>query len=335
MTTSRIALDVMGGDHAPEAILDGALIATEEAPAGGAAIPAERILLVGDETRIRAYFEAKGRACAFPIQHASEVIGMDESPALALRSKRDSSIGVAIGAVRQGAAGAMVSMGNTGACVGAATLGLKTLEGVRRPGIAVTMSLTGNPVTIMDMGANIACQPEHLLQYGWMASVFMRELYGVDAARVGLLNIGEEASKGTDLLKETHALLSDAPLNFVGNIEGSDLFRGSCDVVVTDGFTGNVALKLMEGLSGFLLKLVGKGIAQHGGDFGGELLESLRRQTDYSEYGGALLLGVRGIVIIGHGRSDGRAVANALRLADRALASDVERQIVDGLAVQS
>lgn len=334
MTTSRIALDVMGGDHAPGHILDGALKATTEGPEGGAPIPAERILLVGDEAQIQKYFADKGLACAFPVQHASQVIGMDESPALALRSKRDSSIGVAIGAVRQGAAGAMVSMGNTGACVGAATLMLKTLEGVRRPGIAVTLGLTGQPVTIMDMGANIACQPEHLLQYGSMATVYMRELLGVADARVGLLNIGEEPSKGTDLLKDAHQLMQDAPMNFVGNVEGSDLFKGTCDIVITDGFTGNVALKLMEGLAGFMLGMVGKGIAEQGADFGGALLKSLAKQCDYSEYGGALLLGVRGIVVIGHGRSDGNAVANALRLADRALAADVERHIVSGLAVQ-
>lgn len=335
MTVQRIALDVMGGDHAPDAILDGVLLATQSAPIGQDLIPSERILLVGDEARIRAYFAERKLECGFPIQHASEVIGMDESPALALRSKRDSSIGVAIGAVRQGAAGAMVSMGNTGACVGAATLMLKTLEGVRRPGIAVTMRLTGQPVTIMDMGANIACQPEHLLQYALMASVYMRQLLDVPNARVGLLNIGEEPSKGTDMLKEAYGLLKESPLNFVGNVEGSDLFRGTCDVLITDGFTGNVALKLMEGLSGFLLKLVAKGIAERQADFGRDLMASLQRQTDYSEYGGALLLGIRGIVVIGHGRSDGNAVANALRLADRAMAADVERHIVSGLAAQS
>ena len=335
MSTPHIALDVMGGDHAPDAILEGALLATRSAPEGQDLIPAERILLVGDEARVHAWFEARGEACPFPVQHASEVIGMDESPALALRSKRDSSIGVAIGAVRQGAAGAMVSMGNTGACVGAATLMLKTLEGVRRPGIAVTLKLTGQPVTIMDMGANIACQPEHLVQYGLMGSVFMRDLFGVEDARVGLLNIGEEPSKGTDLLKDAHELLRDSGLTFVGNVEGPELFKGTCDVLVTDGFTGNVVLKMMEGLSGFLLQLVAKRLAARGADYGGDLIEHLRQQTDYSEYGGALLLGVNGIVVIGHGRSDGNAVANALRLADRALSAGVEKHIVRGLAAQS
>lgn len=335
MSTPRIALDVMGGDHAPDAILEGALLATRSAPEGQELIAPERILLVGDEARVKAWFEGRGEACPFPVQHASEVIGMDESPALALRKKKDSSIGVAIGAVRQGAAGAMVSMGNTGACVGAATLMLKTLEGVRRPGIAVTLKLTGQPVTIMDMGANIACQPEHLVQYGLMGSVFMRDLFGVEDARVGLLNIGEEPSKGTELLKDAHQQLSDSGLTFVGNVEGPELFKGTCDVLVTDGFTGNVVLKMMEGLSGFLLQLVGKRLAARGADYGGDLIEHLRQQTDYSEYGGALLLGVNGIVVIGHGRSDGNAVANALRLADRALAAGVEKHIVRGLAAQS
>jgi len=203
---------------------------------------------------------------------------------------------------------------------------------VRRPGIAITIRLTGAPVTFMDMGANIACKPEHLLQYGIMGSVFMRDLFGVSDPRIGLLNIGEEPTKGTDLLKEAHQLLTDSPLNFVGNVEGTHVFGGSCDVVVTDGFTGNIVLKLMEGLSGFLMKLVYKQLMAHEAAFAPELLDSLQRHTDYAEYGGALLLGVNGTVVIGHGRSDAAAVANALRLASRAIAADVDHDIVQGVA---
>lgn len=331
MPEKRIALDVMGGDHAPASILDGALAAVAGGE-GAEGLSPDRILLVGDEAAIASYFDERGGNPGFPVQHASEVIGMDESPALALRAKRDSSIGVCVGAVRAGAARALVSMGNTGACVGAATLGLGTLEGVRRPGIAITIRMTGSPVTFLDMGANIACKSEHLLQYGTMGSVFMRDLLGVDDARVGLLNIGEEPTKGTDLLKEAHAQLSESPLNFVGNVEGTDVFSGGCDVVVTDGFTGNVILKLMEGLSGFLMGLVHKGLKQHQAAFAPELLGSLQSHTDYAEYGGALLLGVKGTVVIGHGRSDGAAVANAIRLAARALDADVDRHIVEGVA---
>jgi len=328
MPLERIALDVMGGDNAPAAILDGALVALE----GKAALPAERILLVGDQERIAAHFRERGVDPGFPVRHASQAIGMDESPALALRAKRDSSIGGCVAAVRAGDAGALVSMGNTGACVGAATLGLGTLEGVRRPGIAITIRLTGAPVTFMDMGANIVCKPEHLLQYGVMGSVFMRDLIGVPDPRIGLLNIGEEPGKGTDLLKDAHKLLSDAPLRFVGNVEGTDVFNGACDVVVTDGFTGNVVLKMMEGLSGFLMKLVYKQLVAYNAAFAPELLSELQRHTDYAEYGGALLLGVKGTVVIGHGRSDAAAVANALRLAARALEAEVDHDIVQGVA---
>ena len=319
----------MGGDNAPGALLEGAVLATQRETG---AIDPGRILLVGDEVAIGAWFEANGGNPGFPVQHASEVIEMDESPSKALRAKRDSSIGGCVKAVRAGDASALVCMGNTGACVGASTLGLGTLEGVRRPGIAITLRMTGDPVTMLDMGANIASKPEHLLQYGIMGSVFMRDMFGVEEARVGLLNIGEEPSKGTDLCKESHGLLSESGLNFVGNVEGPDIFRSAADVVVTDGYTGNIALKLMEGLSGFLMKVVVREIQAHKADWSGEVLGALQRNTDYAEYGGALLLGVNGTVVIGHGRSDGIAVSNALDLAARALKADVNTHIVEGCA---
>ena len=319
----------MGGDHAPGALLEGALLATKRDE--GALAP-ETILLVGDEVAIGAWFDAHGGNPGFPVQHASEVIEMDESPAKALRAKRDSSIGGCVMAVRAGDAGALVCMGNTGACVGASTLGLGTLEGVRRPGIAITMHLTGHPVTMLDMGANIASKPEHLLQYGVMGSVYMRDLFDVQEAKVGLLNIGEEPSKGTDLCKEAHTLLADSGLNFVGNVEGPDIFQSAADVVVTDGYTGNITLKLMEGLSGFLMKSVVTELKAHQADWSGDVIGALQKKTDYAEYGGALLLGVNGTVVIGHGRSDGTAVSNALDLAARALKADVNTHIIEGCA---
>ncbi len=325
----RIALDVMGGDNAPDSNLDGALAAV----AGG--MPAERVLLVGDEELITAGLEARGGNPGFAVQHAPEAIGMDEKPAVALRSKPQSSIAVATGAVKQGAAGAHVSIGNTGAVVGASTFGLKTLEGVRRPGIAVTLELTGEPVTILDMGANVVPKPEHLLQYGHMGAILMRDVLGRERCNVGLLNIGEEPSKGTDLLREAHGLLSASDLDFVGNIEGGDIFRHAADVVVTDGFTGNVVLKLLEDYSGFMMQLVLGELQAHGAQWGPEALANVRKKIDYSEYGGALLLGVNGVVVIGHGRSDARAVANALDLARRALDADVNGKIVQGLQAAS
>jgi len=328
MTSTRIAIDAMGGDNAPEAIVAGALRACS--PQGGGIDP-ERILLVGDQPRLEALLESA--PFSIEVQHATQVIEMGEAAATALRAKPDSSIGGCVKAVRSGAAGAVVSMGNTGAVVGASTLGLGTLEGVRRPGIAVTMELTGQPVTILDMGANIAPKPEHLVQYGQMGAVFTQSCVknGPDNPRIGLLNIGSEEGKGTTLLKETQPLLARAPINFVGNVEGSDIFRDAADVVVTDGFTGNVVLKLLEGFSGFMLGLVLKELSAHKVDWGMETLGNVRRQIDYAEYGGAMLLGVNGVVVIGHGRSDEAAVCNAIRQAARAIDASVNAAIVRGM----
>jgi len=333
MEATRIALDVMGGDDAPRATLKGALLACDSARERPLA--PERIVLVGDEPAIRAGLsELRGEGApdpGFELVHAAQVIAMDESPAVALRAKPDSSIARCVETVRAGRAGALVSMGNTGAVVAAATLGLRTLAGVRRPGIAVTLALTGQHLTIIDMGANIAPKPEHLLQYGMMGAAYMRACIGVRDPRVGLLNVGEEASKGTDLLKETHRLLSSSRLSFAGNVEGGDLFLEKVDVVVTDGLTGNVVLKLLEGFSGFMLGLVLSELKRHGVDWAPDVLRSLERKIDYAEYGGALLLGVAGAVVIGHGRSDANAVANALGLAARALDAGVNQHIVRGL----
>ncbi len=330
MSQTRIALDVMGGDDAPGINLRGALRACS--PEHPTPLDPARLLLVGDEARIRADLEELGGNPGFAVQHAPQVIGMGESPATALRAKPDASIPVCMGALKRGAVGAVVGMGNTGAMVGAATLGLGTLEGIRRPGIAVTIDLTGSPLTLIDMGANIAPKPEHLLQYGWMGSVWARTVLGQNEPRIGLLNIGEEPSKGPELLKAAHELLQKSPMRFVGNVEGGDLFDNACDVVVCDGFTGNVVLKLMEGLAGFLFGLFSKDLRANQAQWGTEALQKLRKRIDYAEYGGALLLGVDGIVVIGHGRSDDAAVANAISVAARSLDADVNRHIVEGLA---
>lgn len=330
MAPARIALDVMGGDKAPDAILRGALAACD--PALRWKMPHERVLLVGDETVIRDRLAALGGDPGFAVLHASQVVGMGESPASALRGKPDSSIAKMIGATKAGAAGAAVSMGNTGAVVGSATLGLGMLPGVLRPGIAVTLKLTGKPLTLMDMGALLEPKPESLMQFGVMGSVWSRALLGVAEPRVGLLNVGEEEGKGTDTLKAAWKLLKDAPLQFVGNVEGHDLFAADkVDVVVTDGFTGNVVLKLLEEFAGFMLKLTVGELATNGITVPPSALKGVKQHIDYSEYGGALLLGVKGIVIIGHGRSDETAVANALALGARALDADVNAHIVSGL----
>jgi glycerol-3-phosphate acyltransferase PlsX len=335
MNASRIALDVMGGDKAPDAILRGAMVAVD--PAGRWKIPPSRLLLVGDEKVIRARPSELGGAehlapGGFAIHHASQVIGMGESPETALRSKRDSSISQMIGATKSGAAGAAVSMGNTGAVVGAATLGLGMLAGVLRPGIAVTLRLTGEPLTFIDMGALVAPKPEHLYQFGVMGSVYTHDVLGKKHPRVGLLNIGEEESKGTDVHKAAWKLLKESSLSFVGNLEGNDLFQGRAEVVVTDGFTGNVVLKLMEQFAAYKLEMTVRELAADGVRATPTALARVKKNIDYSEYGGALLLGVNGIVIIGHGRSDETAVANALSLGARALDADVNAHIVSGLS---
>jgi glycerol-3-phosphate acyltransferase PlsX len=329
MGSSRIALDVMGGDHAPEAFLHGALDACGALADRG--VTADRLLLVGDQPRIEALLEEMGADHGFEIEHASQVIEMGESPSRALRAKRDSSISKAILAVREGRAGSVVSMGNTGACVGAATLMLGTLPRVHRPGISITLELTGSPVTLLDMGANVAPKARHLAQYGAMASIYMRDCLGVKTPRVGLLNIGQERGKGTRLLQEAFELLEADDLSFIGNVEGSDIFRNVCDVVVTDGFTGNVILKLLEQFANFLLTKVTSELRSHGTEWGSESLANVQRVIDYSTYGGALLLGVNGVVIIGHGRSDSNAVANAIGLACRALDFHVNEHIEQGL----
>ncbi len=330
MTGTLIALDVMGGDDAPEAPLRGALGACSAL--GPTRIAPERLLLVGDQPRMEARLEEYGGNPGFELLHASQVVEMGDAPAHALRSKPDSSIARCVGSVREGVAGAVVSMGNTGACVAAATLGLGTLDGVRRPGIAVTLELTGHPVTIIDMGANIAPKADHLFQYGAMGTVYMKNCLGLRRPRVGLLNVGEEKGKGTEVLKEAYELFEGSELSFAGNMEGGDIFRGLCDVVVTDGFTGNVILKLLEQFSSFFLGLVMTELQKHGAAWGGEALQKLRRSIDYSTYGGALLLGVKGVVIIGHGRSDENAVANAIALACRAIDARVNEHIERGLA---
>jgi glycerol-3-phosphate acyltransferase PlsX len=322
----------MGGDDAPEATLKGALIACSER---GQRIPPERLLLVGDRPRMERLLEELGGDPGFHLEHASQVIEMGDSPAQALRAKPDSSVARCVQAVREARASAVVGMGNTGACVGAATLLLGTIPGVRRPGIAVSLDLTGQPVTILDMGANIAPKAEHLLQYGAMGSVYAESCLGQARPRVGLLNVGEEKGKGTELLKEAYELLEASPLEFVGNVEGGDIFRGVCDIVVTDGFTGNVILKLLEQFAGFLTaKILGQ-LEKSGANLGDQALGKLKQAIDYASYGGALLLGVNGVVIIGHGRSDERAVANAIAQAVRAADADVTGKIERGLAASS
>jgi len=326
----KIALDAMGGDHAPTEIVAGALRAVSEG-----LVDADRIVLVGDEAVVRAELAAQGGS-AFEIVHAPESIGMDEHPAMALRAKRKSSIVIGSKLVRSGEVGALVSAGNTGAMVGAGTLVVKTLPGVRRPGIAATFAADGGSVTLIDVGANIHCQPEDLYAYAEMACAYRTGVDGIERPRVGLLSIGAEDAKGGPLVTKTRELLQASSLNFAGNVEGQDVFSGRCDVIVAEGFVGNVVLKVSEGLGQFIAKLLEREVGAHANEADAvrwnEIGRSLHSKTDYAEYGGAPLLGVNGLFIICHGRSDRRAIANALRVSHQYLEANVNTRIVEGLA---
>jgi glycerol-3-phosphate acyltransferase PlsX len=327
----KIALDAMGGDHAPTEVIAGALGAVL-----AGFVEAENLVLVGDQPRIEAELKQQSATHELDIHHAPEVIGMDEHPGLALRRKRNSSIVVGARLLRENQVGALVSAGNTGAMVAAGTLLVKLLPGVRRPGIAATFATAGGPVTLIDVGANIHCLPEDLYAYGQMASAYRSGVDGIEAPRIGLLSIGEEDAKGGPLIKQTRALFNASSLNFIGNVEGQDLFSGRCDVVVCEGFVGNVVLKVSEGLGSFMSRLLSEEVRKHAHEAEGgvwkQVGKALFAKTDYAEYGGAPLLGVDGLIIICHGRSDRRAVANALRVSRQYLDAKVNQKIVSGLA---
>lgn len=329
----KIALDVMGGDRAPEATVRGVLLAVEQ----GQVAP-EDVLLVGRPEAIREEMEKAGaEPDLFPVQPASQVVGMGESPAEALRKKRDSSVLVAAMAVKKKVASALVSAGNTGAAVAASVRLWKTLPGVRRPGIAVTFQGDkGKPVTIIDVGANVNCTPADLLNYGYMGSFLSNIAYGVNGPRVGLMNIGSEDEKGNQLTKTTHAFFRDSGMNFVGNVEGRDVFSGACEVIVCEGFVGNVILKVGEGLAEHLVRAFHGELKAAGIDpaLTGGIVSRIRKTMDYSEYGGALLLGVDGTCVICHGHSDPKAIANALELARKAVQSGLNEKISQAILKQ-
>ena len=308
---SVIALDGMGGDEAPQATVEGALLAAREGL---------QVLLVGDEAVLSAEVAKHGPTpSTLRIVHAADSIGMGEHVAREVRRRRESSIWVGMELVKNGEAQSFVSMGNTGAMLAGALLVLGRLPGVERPGLAVMLPTPGGPTLLLDGGANAEARPSHLAQFADMGSAYMRAMYGYDAPRVGLVSIGEEASKGSSLIQEAHALLKqDESINFAGNIEGRDVVSGDYQVAVTDGFTGNNMLKLMEGTILMMFDIV-RSSAEGSlrGRIGGALLlptlRDARERLDYRRYGAVPLLGVNGEVFIGHGRSDSEAVANAIR----------------------
>lgn len=315
---TKIAVDAMGSDHAPQREIEGALQAAQELRVG--------VILVGREEQIHAELQRQGyhsRSGGLPIEvvNATEVITMDEPVAHAVRRKRDSSIRVAARLVREGQAHGLVSAGNTGAVMATSKLVIGTLPSVDRPALAgVFPTLKGQGTVLLDVGANSECKPEHLRQFAIMGSIYSRSILGVRSPKVGLMSIGEEEAKGTDLTKETARLLKHAPINFIGNVEGRDIYTGEVDVIVSDGFTGNVILKTSEGLVEAIMRLLktelGQTIlTQMGAILSRTAFRSVKKRLDYSEFGGAPLLGTKQICVICHGSSSAKAIRNAIRVA--------------------
>lgn len=326
----KIVVDAMGGDYAPEVVIEGAVAAVKEYNI--------EVILVGDALRIGSLLKKirydRENISVYP---APEVIGMSESAAASVRKKRKSSIVVGLNLIKEGQAQAFVSAGNTGAVVCAASLSLGLLPGIERPGIAIVAPTLKGISLIIDVGANIDPKPGQLLQYGIMADAYFRYILNRPSPTVGLLNIGEEESKGTEFVKETHTLFEKSRLNFKGNIEGKDLFSGKCDIIVCDGFVGNVALKVSESVAETMHEFLSRHLKSNPlGLLGIFLLKTslmrFKKDIDYSEYGGAPLLGVSGVVIIGHGRSNAKAIKNAIRVTKEEVERKFNEKILEAIS---
>jgi phosphate acyltransferase len=326
----RIAIDAMGGDHGPRTIVQGALAAARGLPLG--------LLLVGsldDLEREVARFEDVG-SLDIRMVHAAEKVGMAEAPSAALRRKPNASIRVAAEAVARGEAAALVTAGNTGAAVMASHGAFGMIDGVDRPALATSVPTRTGAAVLVDVGANVECRPQHLVQFAVMGRVYARLALGVEHPRVGLLSIGEEETKGNELTREAHRLLKEARLGFIGNVEARAVYSGSADVIVCDGFTGNIVLKTSEGLVEMMAGLFDDEVGGSGpSEASAQVrrgLRRLRRRLDYSEYGGAPLVGVAGLSIVAHGRSSARAVRNAVAMAYRFAEGDFVRRVQEEIA---
>ena len=322
----KIAVDAMGGDNAPHAVVAGAVQAAKEFGVG--------IILVGIEQAIQEELSKHHAVKALPIEirNATEVVDMLDSPSTVFRRKKDSSIRVANELVKSGEAVAVISAGHTGAAMATSLFVLGKLEGIERPAIATIMPTMKGTCIILDVGANVDCKPNHLLQFAIMGEVYSKYLLKNMNPRVGLLSIGEEATKGNELTKEAFKLLTETSLNFIGNVEGRDVMSGNADVVVCDGFIGNVVLKISEAVAetiGLIIREnIGDNLVRKLGYFMMRpAFRSLKRRIDYAEYGGAPLIGINGISIISHGRSSARAIKNAVRVAAELAKSEVNKHI--------
>ena len=329
----RVAVDAMGGDHAPQEVVAGAAQAARDLGV--------EIILVGPTDRMHREWRAAG-AGALPVRvvDATEVIEMGEPPAMALRRKRQASILVAVEALRRGEADAVVSAGNTGAAMAAALLTLGRIEGIDRPAIAAVLPTLRGRAIMVDVGANVDCRPKHLLQFAVMGSVYAQRVLGVARPRVGLMSNGTEETKGNELVIRSADLLRESGLHFIGNVEGRDFFDGTADVVVCDGFVGNLLLKFGEGLAVGIFTLLREELSRGllvrlGVALATPRLRALARRMDYTEYGGAPLLGVNGICIITHGSSGAKAMRNSIALAAESVRSRMVETIRDDIAYLS
>ncbi|MDD5355320.1 MAG: phosphate acyltransferase PlsX [Candidatus Omnitrophica bacterium] len=331
----KIAVDAMGGDYAPKAVVEGAVEAVKNDDID--------ILLVGDTDKINKEIRKIKNYPAHRIKilHTEKAIDMHDSHIASVRKKKNSSMSLGINLIKNNEVDAFVSAGNTGAVVCAATLYLGLLPGIERPGIAILFPTMEGVSLVVDVGANIDPKPLHLLQYAIMAEAYYSHVLDHKGApTVGLLNVGEEATKGPDYVKETHRLLSQTSLNFIGNVEGKEIFSGRCNIIVCDGYVGNVALKVTESVAEMLKALLKKAMLRGIiGKLGTLLLfnnlKRFRKDLDYSEYGGAPLLGVNGVVIIAHGRSSAKAMKNAIKAAKTEVERKVNEKIINEVSRMS
>jgi phosphate acyltransferase len=324
----KIAVDAMGGDHAPQAVIEGALLAVQDFGA--------ELVLVGDREVVECELAKHRKAPKIEIVPASQVVPMHESPSAALR-KKDSSITVAFEMMRRGEVDAVISAGNSGAMMAIGMFVMGTLAHVARPAILVVVPSLGKGTVIVDAGANVDCKPRHLVQFGLMGSIYSDRVLGVSQPRVGVLSNGEEDGKGNDLTRASSEQLAATPLNYIGYVEGRDIFNGKVDVVVCDGFTGNIALKSMEGVASFAGEVLKSAFQKNipsrlGYLLSRKSLSEAYRRLDYAEYGGAPLIGLDGVAIIAHGGSNPRAIKNAIRAARDAVSQEINRHIAEALS---
>ena len=323
----NVAVDAMGGDKAPKVVVQGAIEAASELGID--------ITLVGDKRAITKELDDQGYPMHISVHHCEQVVRMDESPLKAVRQKKDASIRVAFDLVKNDHSDAVVSAGNSGAILAAGLLTLGRLEGSERPAIASIFPGEKGPVVLIDVGANVDCRPAHLFQFAVMAHAFASSCLGMNHPKIGLLNIGEEGGKGNDQVRAARLLLEKSSLNFIGNVEGRDIFSGDVQVIVCDGFVGNVALKVSEGIVETMAKLLkqelmGSFWGRVAAFFGRGALERFKRKLDYEEYGGAPMLGINGVGIVCHGGSSARAIKNAIRMA----ALYVNNRVLEKMAFQ-